>query len=137
MAVFARTAALYGGQAVADEELAAHQERAGLTTRWSDRLVSGPVLRLPLENIRVSFDPNTLQPLPPHGVVYPTATITDVWGVLTVTDGALIDGDWSAVTVTAPEDGALNGDGWSLELAEGWVLAPGEREGDFVLARTP
>lgn len=134
VAVFARTAALYGGQAVADEELAAQQERAGLTTRWSDRLVSGPVLRLPLENIRVSFDPNTLQPLPPHGVVYPTATITDVWGVLTVTDGALIDSDWSAATVTAPDDAeSLSGDGWSLDLADGWRVAPGERDGDFVL----
>jgi hypothetical protein len=134
VALFARTAAAYGGQAVADEELAAHETRAGLTTRWSDRLVAGPVLRLPLENIRVSFDPNALQPLPPHGVVYPTATITDVWGVLTVTDGALIAGDWSAVTVTAPGDGdALSGDGWSLEMTEGWRLAPGARDGDFVL----
>ena len=48
--------------------------------------------------------------------------------------GALIDGDWSAVTVTAPEDGeTLTGDGWSLDMAEGWRLAPGERDGDFVL----
>ena len=68
-------------------------------------------------------------------VAYPTATITDVWGVLTVTDGALIDGDWSAVTVTAPENAdALTGDGWSLDLAEGWRIAPGARDGDFVLA---
>jgi hypothetical protein len=134
VAVFARTAAAYDGQAVADEELAAHEARASLTTRWSDRLVAGPVLRLPLENIRVSFDPNTLQPLPPHGVVYPTATLSDVWGVLTVTDGALIDGDWSAAMVTAPADAdSLTGDGWSLDLAEGWRVAPGARDGDFVL----
>ena len=137
VAIFARTAAAYDGQAVADEELAAHQERAGLITRWSDRLVAGPVLRLPLENIRVGFDPNTLQPLPPHGVVYPTATLSDVWGVLTVTDGVLINGDWSAATVTAPEGaGALTGDGWSLEIAEGWRIAPGERDGDFVIQAT-
>jgi len=134
VAVFARTAAAYDGRAVAEEELAAHEARASLISRWSDRLVAGPVLRLPLENIRVSFDPNTLQPLPPHGVVYPTATLSDVWGVLTVTDGALIDGDWSAATVTAPADAdSLTGDGWSLDLAEGWRVAPGARDGDFVL----
>lgn len=131
VAIFARTAALYDGQAVADEELAAHRERAGAVSRWSERLVDGPVLRIPLQDMRVSFDPNTLQPLAPHGVVYPTATITDGWGVLTVTDGALIDDDWSAVTVTAPEDGAPSGDGWVLDLAEGWRIAPGGRQGDF------
>lgn len=134
VAVFSRTAALYDGQAVAEEELAAHRERGGLMSRWSERLVDGPVLRIPLQNIRVSFDPNVLQPLAPHGVVYPTATITDVWGVLTVTEGALIDNDWSAVTVTAPEGGeTLSGDGWSLDLAEGWRITPGGRAGDYVV----
>lgn len=133
-AAFARTAAAYDGQALARQEIAAAEARASVDARWTRRLVTGPVLRLPFQAMRISFDPNALAPLPPHGAVYPTATITDAWGVLTVTDGALIAGDWSAVTVTAPRDGdALSGDGWSLELAEGWGVAPGERDGDFVV----
>ena len=28
-------------------------------------------------------------------------------------------------------------DGWTLELADGWVIRPAEREGDFILARGP
>lgn len=138
LAVFAETASAYDGQAVADEEIAASQERAQADERWAARLVSGPILRLPVQNIRISFDPNTAHPLAGRGVIYPTAVITDAWGVLTVTDGALIDDDWSVVTVTAPPDGqTLSGDGWSLEPAPGWRLPPGGaaggRDGDFVL----
>jgi len=31
------------------------------------------------------------------------------------------------------EDAVLRGEGWSLELAPGWTVEPGEREGDVRL----
>ncbi len=34
--------------------------------------------------------------------VYPTMRITDSWGVLEASNGALVKSDWSAVVVTEP-----------------------------------
>jgi hypothetical protein len=49
--------------------------------------------------------------------------------------------DWSQLTVAAPQgearDGHPRGKGWTMQLAPGWQLAPGGREGDFTLRREP
>lgn len=128
-------AARYDGQAVAEDEILAEVERARQRAVWVGRLVDGPVLRLPFQEMRIGFNPGNLVPLPPHGTVYPTLRITDVWGVLEVTDGALLDEDWSAVAVAAPADAsALAGQGWTLQLNPGWRLVPGERAGDYSIA---
>jgi hypothetical protein len=74
------------------------------------------------------------------GTVYPTARIVDAWGVLTVTDGALIDKNWSGVTVAAPRDAAdapHSGPGWTLELSDGWMVIAATRSGVFELHRKP
>jgi len=125
----------YDGQAVAEEEIALEAERMRQRAAWVARLVDGPVLRLPFRQMRIGFNPSNLVPMPPHGTVYPTLRITDVWGVLEVEDGALLDEGWSAVAVAAPADAAaLSGPGWTLQLNDGWRLVPGERAGDYTLA---
>jgi hypothetical protein len=66
--------------------------------------------------------------------------ITDDWGILEATRGALMKPDWSAVIVCAPSIAAgasLKGDGWTLELKPGWKLVPGNRTGDFILVSDP
>jgi hypothetical protein len=43
------------------------------------------------------------------------------------------------VHVVAPNDPQarpLAGDGWALELKDGWRLEPGKRKGDFVVTRS-
>ena len=62
----------------------------------------------------------------------------DVWGVLTVNDGALLERDVSGhvirARVPAPTDLSarpLKGEGWSLELANGWEVVSSERSGDL------
>ena len=100
------------------------------------RYLDKPVLRLPLRKVRVSFNPNTLQPFDGHGTVYPTMRASDVWGILEVTDGALMDPGWSQITVPAPGDPdarPLAGEGWTLDLAEGVELVLDERPGDLTL----
>jgi hypothetical protein len=84
--------------------------------------------------MQMSFDPNTVQPIEGVGTVYPTLRITDAWGTLTVSDGALIDRAFKNVHVTAPADARarpLKEKAWELRLNEGWKLEPGERKGDF------
>jgi len=100
------------------------------------------VLILPvLEKFDFSFDPYNLLPLDEKWTVYPTTRVSDVWGVLEVSDGALFvreGGRIVRVVVTAPADAnarPFRGDGWTLELAPGWTLAAGERKGDFVLRK--
>jgi hypothetical protein len=50
--------------------------------------------------------------------------------------GRLITG----VVVSVPSVGdtpPLAGEGWRLELADGWVVRPAERAGDWVVTRAP
>jgi hypothetical protein len=111
--------------------------------RYRERFLRGPVLRLaPGENFRYSFNPNQAAPLDDVGTVYETARVTDEWGVLHVESGGVLmvreDALITGVVVPAPPDATeppLAGDGWSLELAEGWRVTPGERAGDWVVGR--
>ena len=100
------------------------------------KLVDGPVLRLPLAGHHASyqFNPTTLEALGADGVVYPTLTLSAEWGQLSVQQGALLDKQMSVAAVAAgdaPEH--LQGPGWHLTLSKGWLVAPGERAGDFVV----
>lgn len=105
---------------------------------WRARLVDGPALVIPVRQMNMQFDPNTPQPLDDLGTVYPTIRIVDLWGVLTVSEGALISSTFSQIRVPAPSDPAarpIQGDGWTLELSAGWILTPGDRKGDFTLRK--
>jgi hypothetical protein len=102
------------------------------------KFVDGSILRLPLQKMQMSFDPGGLQPLEDMGTVYATLRVSDVWGILTVSKGALMAADFSEVVVPAPADGKvrpLKGDGWELEIRDGWSLQQGKRKGDYVLAK--
>lgn len=129
--------ARYGGAEIrADEERRAAVARA-VAAAWTARLVDGPRLTLPFQSMQIAFNPGTLTALGDAGTVYPTLRVVDVWGILEVTDGALIDPNWSGATVAAPASAdAREGPGWTLRLNPGWELGPGDRPGDFRLRKT-
>ena len=118
-------------------ELARDQARQAHLAELKARLVDGPVLRLPLAGHHASyqFNPQTLEALGSTGVVYPTMKLSADWGTLAVEQGALLDKQMTVAAVTAAGASAdgLQGPGWRLSLKKGWVVAPGERAGDFVL----
>ncbi len=124
----------YGGADIrADEERRAAVARA-VAAAWTARLVDGPRLTLPFQSMQIAFNPGTLTALGDRGTVYPTLRVVDAWGILEVTDGALIDPNWSGATVAAPASAdAREGAGWTLRLNPGWELGPGDRPGDFRL----
>jgi hypothetical protein len=104
------------------------------------RFVEGAVLTIPLtETVQYSFNPNNLEVLDESNTLFPTVRISDAWGILTVTQGAVLtrkDGKIVKVTVVAPtqpETRPLQGAGWTLELKEGWRLETGERKGDYLI----
>ena len=120
-------------------ELARDQARQAHLADLKARLVDGPVLRLPLAGHHASyqFNPQTLEALGPSSVVYPTMKLSADWGVLTVEQGALLDKAMTVAAVAAAGGSPdhLQGPGWRLTLKKGWVVAPGERAGDFVVSK--
>jgi hypothetical protein len=131
-----RQAAFYEGAALRASELDRDRKRQQILARNRAKFVDGPILVLPFRKMRIQFDPRTLQPLEGAGTVYGKMRISDEWGILEASNGALMKTDWSAVIVAAPavsEGSSLKGDGWTLELKPGWKVAPAARKGDFVL----
>ena len=90
----------------------------------------------------MQFDPNSVQPFDTFGTVYSTIRITDDWGILTVSKGALMNPTFQKIVVSEPVPGTINsetpeGDGWKLELKSGWMLGENVRKGDYTLVRKP
>jgi hypothetical protein len=114
--------------ALAAEEHDAERRRADQARHWSEILLKGPVLRLPMAKMQVRFDPNTLFPLPPHGTVYPSFELIDEWGSLKTDTGLLIDKKWSSAVLPASAKD-------NVSLKPGWSWKPGKRKGDLVAAK--
>ena len=137
----ARRAAVYDGAGLAVGEDEREKVRRAVVDGYRARLVDGPILKLPLRNMKMEFDPGTLIPLDSLGTIYPHIRVVDDWGVLEVTkNGALLDSGFRQATVSHPTEVAdekLSGDGWTLQLNPGWKAAPGERKGDFTLHGPP
>jgi len=135
--------ASYDGERVIAQETARAQRQAEHLDRLRGRFLGGPVLRLtPGADFRYAFDPNAAVPIPDVGTVYESARVTDAWGVLeVVSGGVLLVGTAAGITgivVPAPAEAAApphSGDGWRLELTPGWRIEPGERAGDWQVAR--
>lgn len=128
----------YDGFVLQASEEKREKDRQARLAQLRARFVKGPLLVVPLQKMNMQFNPSTLQPLDSLGTVYPEVRIVDVWGVLTVTKGALLSPAFDKMTLPAPIDTGLRpirGDGWTLELNSGWAIVPGERKGDYVLKK--
>ena len=137
---FAATAATeYDGAALMAREDQRERDRQALLADYRRRFVEGPLLKLEFVRMRVEFDPGNIDALDDLGSVYPSMRLTDEWGVLTVTDGALIMKDWSQVVVPAPRNPQARpivGEGYELEVAGDWTLVPLEDQRGFRVVRS-
>jgi hypothetical protein len=129
--------AAYDGAALRAAELERAMQRAAAQLKYRRAFVDGAVLVLPFTHVKIDFDPRAVVPLGDLGSVYPNVRISDDWGVLEVTGGALVRADWSAVVVVAPSSAAERTvpGSWTLDLANEWKLVPGDRPGDFRVAK--
>jgi len=130
----------YDGDEVFASETVREKRRQETVAKYRAQLVDGPVLALPIgSSFSYTFDPNNVTAFEELGLVYPTARVTDDWGILEVTDGVLMFRDAGVIKklqVAAPASaGALQGTGWKLRLNDGWELAPGDRKGDFLVRK--
>lgn len=127
----------YDGQALLAQETLRDRRRKKLLAEYHKRFVDGPVLTIHLGAKSLSFDPRNLQPLPLYGTVYPTLRVCSAWGVLEVTNGALMSPDRDTLFLVAPtKTTATSGDGWRLDLKPGWKIVPGKRSGDVLLIQS-
>lgn len=136
----ARRATKYDGEALRVIETERENARRGRLATYRARFVEGPVLAVPLsKDVGYTYNPNNLEALDEASTVYPSVQVSDTWGILTVTNGAVLTregGLIKRVAVTAPAKPAarpIQGEGWTLELKAGWKLAPGPRKGDYTL----
>jgi hypothetical protein len=133
----------YGGERLAVEESGRSRAFAAREARMRARFVDGPTLTLPAtEEMRYTFNPGEVVPYGEGGTVYLTTEVRDTWGLLKVTmGGALLIREGrriARIIVPAPGEGepdARRGDGWTLDLRDGWELVPGGRAGDFLVVK--
>src|SRR6185369_9860109 len=98
-------AASYGYAVVRREEsLRAARQHARLLALRS-RFERGPVLELPLAEMKLGIDPGKVETLDSLGTVYGSLRLSDRWGVLQAdSTGGLISPDWLRLIVPAPAD---------------------------------
>ena len=130
-------AAGYGYSVVRRQENTRAARRLARLKALRSRFVTGPILELPLAQMKLGFDPGRVESLDSLGTLYGRLRLSDRWGVLQTDDsGGLISADWSRLVVPAPPDTGgrrLLGPGWVLELAPGWKLVPGLRTRDWTV----
>ena len=133
----------YEGEEIVTVETEQERKRVQQIAEARKKFLDGPVLILSLSpDVNYSFNPNNVIGIDASNSVYPTLRMVDNWGVLTVSDGAWLErgptGHLVRARVPAPQDLSarpLKGEGWSLELANGWEVIPGERPGDVTIRK--
>lgn len=120
-------------RAAEDARATRHRDRVAALVQ---RYVEGQVLRMPNGN-NASFSSQGVVLLPGEGLVYPRFRVTAEWGQLQA-DEVLLSIDRARVTVAGPftiEGKTIRGSGWTLQLSEGWRVAPAARDGEFQIER--
>lgn len=133
-----RRAQIYDGETIVTAETERDRGLQRKLAEYKNRFITNPRLVLPLEEKRISFDPRSVTPLDNYGRVYETLTASDIWGSLNATGGALMTSDWSAIFIDLPESPrgrTIKGNGYVLELREGWEIVPGDRGGDYTVRK--
>lgn len=137
--------ARYNGQEIIALETKQEQRRKREIAEAKKKFLDGPTLILSVTaDVNYSYDPNNVIGVDGSNTVYPTLRMVDAWGVLTVTNGAWLERDTAGhltrARVPAPTDLSarpLKGDGWSLELTNGWTILPSDHPGDLKLNKRP
>ncbi|TQV87597.1 hypothetical protein [Aliikangiella coralliicola] len=126
----------YNGIAIYEEESLRDEEIKRIKQEYINKFVKNSNLAIKLEKMNITFDPRNLVPLDGYGTVYPNLKITDTWGVLTVENGALLATTWDKVSVSKPTKISKNravGDGWVLELADGYSIRLDKKGNNYYL----
>jgi hypothetical protein len=134
----AQVADQYGRRAIVEEENAREVTIKKRIAEYRGKFIEQPHLEIALQNMNISFDPRNIMPLEDKGTVYPNIRVTDNWGILTVTNGALMSPNWNKLAVSIPtriDAEVVTGDGWRLELKHGFVVHKESAGNNFILTK--
>lgn len=127
----------YNGSAIIDEETKREERTKQLLAEYKYKFIEQSHFEIRFEKMNIAFDPRNMMPVEDKGTVYPTIRVTDKWGILEVSDGALISAQWDKISVTNPtslEGKNIKGTGWVLTLNEGYVVEKGP-DGNYKLLK--
>lgn len=129
----------YNGQSIIKEETDREEQTKRLIAEYKLKFIQQPHFEIKFEKMNVSFDPRNIVPVEDQGTVYPNIRITDLWGILTVEKGALMSPSWDKISISNPvktENKKVSGDGWVLELTDGYTITKDEGSGNYKLIKS-
>src|SRR5262249_43856528 len=130
-------AARYGGVELRAAEQTRAEQRKAVVRELQKRFIDGPVLLVPSGG-GGTFNAVGATPIPGAGTVYFSQyRQKGEWGTLEATKGVLIsdDGKRQLPGPVRIEGATLTGDGWTVTVAQGWIVRPGPRSGDYQIVR--
>lgn len=128
----------YNGKAIIKEETEREEKNKKIVAEYKLKFIENPHFEIKFEKMNVSFDPRNIVPLEDKGTVYPQIRVADLWGILTVENGALMSPNWDKISITNPtqtEGARVTGDGWVLELANGYAIVKDDASGSYKLVK--
>lgn len=128
----------YTGTSIIKQETDREEQTKKRIAEYKLKFIQQPHFEIKFEKMNVSFDPRNIMPVEDLGTVYPNIRITDLWGILTVETGALMSPNWDKISISNPvktENKKVSGDGWILELTDGYTIAKDENNGNYKLIK--
>ena len=128
----------YQGELILQQETEREEKTTKLIAAYQLKFIEQAHLEIQFTKMNVSFDPRNIVPIADQGTFYPKIRVTDLWGILTVENGALMAAGWDKISITLPTMIAgkkITGDGWLLELNDGYGLQQNEADGNYKLIK--
>ncbi|WP_336702942.1 hypothetical protein [Chryseobacterium indologenes] len=128
----------YNGTSIIKQETDREEQMKKRIAEYKLKFIQQPHFEIKFEKMNVSFDPRNIVPVEDQGTVYPNIRITDLWGILTVENGALMSPNWDKISISNPvktENKKVSGDGWILELTDGYTIAKDEDNENYKLIK--
>lgn len=131
--------AVYNGKKIQKEEAEREERTKKLIAEYKLKLIIQPHFEIKFEKMNISFDPRNIVPVEDKGTVYPNIRVTDRWGILTVDKGAaLMSPNWDKISISNPvktEGKKISGEGWILELTDGYTVGKDDVTGNYKLIK--
>ncbi len=128
----------YNRQTIITEETVREDEIKNRIKMFKSKFIEQPHFEIVFQNMNISFDPRNIMPLEDKGTVYPNIRVTDNWGILTVTNGALMSPNWDKIFISIPtqiDEEKVIGDGWILELKNGFIVQKDKASSNYILMK--
>jgi len=133
-----KIASNYNGAAIFSEEKIRDEKIKKLIAGYKSKFIEQPHLEIKFEKMNVSFDPRNIIPIEDKGTVYPQIRVTDNWGILEVTKGALMSPNWDKISVSAPvkiNDELIEGEGWTIKINKAYTVKKDEKSNNYFLGK--